>query len=220
MAWPAGATMASTAAASQPAATSCAFSTCALRALATKNTCRAPSASAARRPCRSRRPCVATTTKLPGPTAGATSAASSLATTRTASGKRAASAPCATTVTGRPTRGARPASAAASGESPTMVSRARGSIGSTKSSSVPPEWQAMPNSSTSSSSRMLPASAGAMRITRATPSASAFFTVRSTAGCAQPPPIQPCTMPSAVTTALSPGFAEAGACTRSTLTSA
>ena len=189
---------------------------CALRALATKKTRRACIANAARRPCTSRRPCVATTTKLPG----AMSALSSLLSTRSASGKRAASAPWATTVTGKPTRGASPASATASGESPTIVSRARGSIGSTKSSSVPPEWQAMPNSSTSSSSRICPSSAGAMRIKRARPSASAWRTVRSTAGCAQPPPIQPCTMPSALTTALSPGRAEAGACTRSTVTRA
>ena len=39
-------------------------------------------------------------------------------------------------------------------------------------------------------------------------------------GCAQPPPIQPWMMPSAVTTALSPGLAEAGASTRKTLTRA
>ena len=81
----------------------------------------------------------------------------------------------------------------------------------------------MPNSSTSSSSshRVAASSAaGAMRISARAPSASAWRTVRSTAGCAQPPPIQPCRMPSAVTTALSPGRAEAGASTRTTLTSA
>jgi hypothetical protein len=78
----------------------------------------------------------------------------------------------------------------------------------------------MPNSSTSSSSFSWPSSAGAMRISRARPSASAWRTVRSTAGCAQPPPTQPCSWPSAVTTALSPGRAEAGASARTTLTSA
>ena len=59
-----------------------------------------------------------------------------------------------------------------------------------------------------------------MRIICARPLLSAWRTVRSTAGCAQPPPIQPCTMPSGVTMALSPGLAEAGACTRKTVTKA
>ena len=149
---PAGATMAATAAASWPAVTSASFSTWALRALATSQTVWACSARAARRPCTSRRPWVATTTRLPGAMTWASAAGSSLASTWPASAKRAASAPWATTVTCRPTRGARPASATATGESPITTSRLRGGTGSTNSSSVPPEWQAMPNSSTSSSS--------------------------------------------------------------------
>ena len=137
--WPAGAMIARTASASCPASISDSRSTWALRALATNQIWRACKASVARKSCRSRGPWMATTTKLLGATCAATTAASSLAISCSASTKRSASAPCAIAVTCRPTRDARPTRATATGESPITVSRARGSIGSMNSSSVPPE---------------------------------------------------------------------------------
>ena len=220
MAAPAGATMAFTRAASSPLAISDSLSTAPLRALATNQVRRGCSASAPLRPCRSRRPCVATTAQPPGASWLPSNWASSWASTRLAAGKSSARAPWATSCTAKPTRGARSHKARATGESPNTVRLASGSTGSMNNSSVPPEWQAMPNSSTSASCCSCVSCAGEMRMLRACPSLSAARTVLITAGCAQPPPIQPWIWPSAVTTALSPALAEVGAFTRSTVTSA
>ena len=217
---PAGATMAPTRAASAPAASRLSFRTPALRSLATNQVRRAPNCSAAVRAGMSRRPCVATTTQLAGGTAAATAAASSSSSTRRAAGASEATAPWATQCTAKPTRGARSHSARATGESPNTTSGSWGSTGSTNSSSVPPEWQDMPNSSTSPSCFSSLSLAGVMRRVRGWPSASARRAVLMTAGWAQPPPIHPRKVPSAVTTALSPGRAEVGGVTRSTVTSA
>ena len=187
---PAGATMRATAAGSSPLVTRLCSNTSALRALATNHRPCGCKASAALRPCTSRRPCVATTTKGEDSRA-LTCDTSSLSSTVSASGKSAACAPCATTATRRPTRGARPTSARATGESPTTVNMAEGMTGSMNSSSVPPEWQAMPNSSTSPRSRSALSSDGEIRILRGWPSNKARRTVLMTAGWAQPPPIQP-----------------------------
>ena len=220
MGTPAGATMASTRAGSSPLATRLCLSTAALRVLATNQRCLGCRANAALRACRSRRPCVAT---MANPAAGSsrlTSAGSSVESTVAASGWSCAVAPGATTATEKPTRGARIVMARATGESPNTIRRGAGSTGSTNSSSVPPEWQAMPNSRTSSSSRSAVSSVGVILMVRGCPSANAWRTVLMTAGWAQPPPIQPWIMPSAVTSALSPGRADVGGCTRSTDTRA
>ena len=143
--------MAATACTSAPAATSDCLSTSALRALATNETWRAFSASASRSACMSRRPCVATTTHAPADTRATTAAMSSVAMTCCASAKSAGCASCATTLTAKPTRGASCARLTATGEAPITTNCALGSTGSMNNSSVPPEWHAMPNSSTSPS---------------------------------------------------------------------
>ena len=183
--------MRATAAGSSPLASKLASSTCAFFALATNHRPCGCMAKAALRPCTSRRPWVATTTNGVQAHAVPCADSSSLPCTVSASGKSAATAPCATTATRRPTRGAKLTSARATGESPTTVNVAGGRTGSMNNSSVPPEWQAMPNSSTSPSSRSALCSDGAMRILRGCPSRKARRTVWITAGWAQPPPIQP-----------------------------
>ena len=78
----------------------------------------------------------------------------------------------------------------------------------------------MPKAKTSPKSCSVPSVEGEMRMVRGTPSASAARTVLMTAGCAQPPPIQPWMVPSGVMTALSPGRDEVGGVTRSTVAKA
>ena len=163
---PAGATIRATAAGSSPLATKLSRNTPAFLALDTNHTLCACKASAALRPCRSRRPCVATTTKDGEGKLSHTSLASSLESTVAASGKSEATAAWATTATRKPTRGAKPTKARATGESPTTVKVAEGRMGSMNNSSVPPEWQAIPNSSTSPKSRSADSSEGEIRIVR------------------------------------------------------
>ncbi len=100
-----------------------------------------------------------------------------------------------------------------------MIARAgRELTGSMKISSVPPLWQLIPYS-TMPLSTGSPRS-GLMRIRRGRPSAIACRAVLTTAGWAQPPPIQPCIVPSGSITAFAPGLAEVGDSQRTTVASA
>ena len=212
--------MRATAPASSPLATKLLRNTLAFLALETNHRPCGCRAKAALRPCRSRRPCVATTTNGIELSCAQTAGASSLDKTVSASGKSPACAAWATTATRKPTRGAKLTKARATGESPTTARVAEGKTGSMNNSRVPPEWQAMPNSSTSPRSRSALSSEGEMRIFRGCPSSRALRTVLRTAGWAQPPPIQPWIWPSAMTTALSPALPEVGACALNTVTKA
>ena len=136
---PAGAMIASMASGAAPALRKLSFKTVAFLALATNQTACVFRARAALSPCRSRRPCVATTTSVGVSTNAASEAGSSLVNTREASGKAVAVVSWAMTVTWSPTRGANWANAFATAESPMMVSYAAGTIGSMNNSNVPPE---------------------------------------------------------------------------------